>query len=435
MAFPSRPSLRPPLIHNPGGGAPLSECGNLRRPASYPPPDSSGPYVASSAGTPGVANPGRNVTPRQAQVLALLADGWSAKCIAHALKISCKTVEYHKYTLMKVLGVTNTAGLIRFAIEHGITHSPEPAPRPAFASKPEFFANDDKGRVDATSAGWDDRTSDFWSGLVSMLEAPSGKSEPMMHACLADFGKSDTDGMAAVCGYLASRQNWDSFNERWMAALSSLGLPFLHTAEYLRRISSGAVAEDDTIQSFLEPFTRVVSETITGVDGIGVCVITDREAYERLMPEEKRVVAEPGMNSFEMALGMILKHTLKQLNDTNQVAIQFDESSDANSLLKCYQTAKELNPMFRTHLGAIAFVDDKKHCPVQAANMLANLGLKAWRSVEGGLRHPLPSDHLVLQATGVQSTHFMIYRDRELKELAASRMRAAPGVLSRTGPQ
>jgi DNA-binding NarL/FixJ family response regulator len=385
--------------------------------------------------TLGVAPSERNVTPRQAQVLALLVEGLSTKCIAHALKISCKTVEYHKYTLMKVLGVTNTAGLIRFAIEHGSAREPEPVPRPELAPGPELVEKSNKDRVDALTAGWDDEISDFWSGLTSMLEAPSGQPVPMMHASLADFGKGDTDGMVAVCGYVASRENWELFNERWMAVLSSRGLPFLRTAEYLRPSPNSGISNDETIRSLLEPFTQVIREAITGAGGIGVCVITDREAYERLTPEEKRAMAEPGMNSFEMALGIILKHTIEELNDSNPMAIQFDESSDAGRLLKFYMSAKETNPMFRRHLGAIAFVDDKKHFPVQAANMLANLALKAWRSVEGGLEHPLALDHLVLQVTGVQNTRFVIYRDRELKELAARRMAANPGLLPRAGSQ
>jgi hypothetical protein len=342
-------------------------------------------------------------------------------------------VEYHKYTLMKVLGVTSTAGLIRFAIEHGGPRESDTATKPEVAPKPELVAKNDKHRVDPFISGWEDNFSDFWSGLASMVEAPTGESLPMMYASLADFGECDTDGMVAVCGYVASRQNWESFNERWASVLSSRQLPYLQTAEYLRRVPNSETSGDETIGTFLEPFAKVIRETITAAGGIGVCVITDREAYERLSLEEKRAIAEPGMNSFEMALGIILKHTIEQLNDSGPMAIQFDESSDAGRLLKLYKCAKEVNPMFRAHLGAIAFVDDKSHFPVQAANMLASLALKEWRSVEGGLDYPLAFDHLMLETTGVRNTRFVIYRDRELKELAARRMVANPRILPRTG--
>jgi DNA-binding NarL/FixJ family response regulator len=60
------------------------------------------------------------LTPRQREILQLLAEGKSAKQIAAALDISARTVEFHKYTLMESVGAKNTAELIHFAIRHGI---------------------------------------------------------------------------------------------------------------------------------------------------------------------------------------------------------------------------------------------------------------------------------------------------------------------------
>lgn len=66
------------------------------------------------------ADPLSSVTPRQREILQLLARGKSAKAIAAALDLSARTVEFHKYTLMESLGVTNSAELIRFAVKHGL---------------------------------------------------------------------------------------------------------------------------------------------------------------------------------------------------------------------------------------------------------------------------------------------------------------------------
>ena len=58
------------------------------------------------------------LTQRQIDVLRLLAQGHVAKQIAVALNISAKTVEFHKYHIMKILGVKTVADLIRFAVKH-----------------------------------------------------------------------------------------------------------------------------------------------------------------------------------------------------------------------------------------------------------------------------------------------------------------------------
>jgi len=66
------------------------------------------------------ADPLAAVTPRQREILQLLAQGKSAKVIAAALDLSARTVEFHKYTLMESLGMSNSAELIRFAVKHGL---------------------------------------------------------------------------------------------------------------------------------------------------------------------------------------------------------------------------------------------------------------------------------------------------------------------------
>jgi DNA-binding NarL/FixJ family response regulator len=56
------------------------------------------------------------ITPRQREVLKLIAEGKSMKQVAATLKISRRTVEAHKYQLMRSLEVHNVAQLIQYAI-------------------------------------------------------------------------------------------------------------------------------------------------------------------------------------------------------------------------------------------------------------------------------------------------------------------------------
>ena len=65
-------------------------------------------------------NPLGSLTPRQREVLQLLAEGHSAKEIASDLSISARTVEFHKYQVMETLGIRTNAELIHFAIKHGL---------------------------------------------------------------------------------------------------------------------------------------------------------------------------------------------------------------------------------------------------------------------------------------------------------------------------
>lgn len=60
------------------------------------------------------------LTPRQREVLQLIAEGYSTKKIAHTLKISVKTVETHRMQLMERLDIHDIAGLVRHAIRVGL---------------------------------------------------------------------------------------------------------------------------------------------------------------------------------------------------------------------------------------------------------------------------------------------------------------------------
>jgi len=60
------------------------------------------------------------LTPREREVLQLLAEGRSVKEIAAVLDISPRTVEFHKYNVMEKLGLRTTAELTQYAIKHGI---------------------------------------------------------------------------------------------------------------------------------------------------------------------------------------------------------------------------------------------------------------------------------------------------------------------------
>ena len=61
------------------------------------------------------------LTPRQREVLQLIAEGKTSKEIGVALNISTKTVEFHRASIVEVLGLRTVAELTRYALQHGIS--------------------------------------------------------------------------------------------------------------------------------------------------------------------------------------------------------------------------------------------------------------------------------------------------------------------------
>ena len=63
------------------------------------------------------------LTGRQREILQLIAEGSSTKDIARKLNLSVKTVETHRAQLMERLDIHEVAGLVRFAIRHGLVNT------------------------------------------------------------------------------------------------------------------------------------------------------------------------------------------------------------------------------------------------------------------------------------------------------------------------
>jgi DNA-binding NarL/FixJ family response regulator len=60
------------------------------------------------------------LTPREREIVQLIAEGYTNNGIARLLNISIKTVERHRANLMAKLDVHDVAGLTRIAVEHGL---------------------------------------------------------------------------------------------------------------------------------------------------------------------------------------------------------------------------------------------------------------------------------------------------------------------------
>lgn len=77
-----------------------------------------GDYVRRTGS--GVEGRLETLTPRQREILQLIAEGKSTKEIASILDVSVKTVETHRAQLMERLDIHDVAGLVRYAIRTGV---------------------------------------------------------------------------------------------------------------------------------------------------------------------------------------------------------------------------------------------------------------------------------------------------------------------------
>jgi DNA-binding NarL/FixJ family response regulator len=70
----------------------------------------------------------KELTPRQREIVQLFAEGRPMKEIAWMLNLSEKTVEFHKHHIMEAFNLKSNAGLILFALKHGLVSvDPEPS--------------------------------------------------------------------------------------------------------------------------------------------------------------------------------------------------------------------------------------------------------------------------------------------------------------------
>jgi len=89
---------------------------------TYLAPAITGPILekVSRPGKPEIKNALMDLTPRQREVLQLIAEGKSTKAVADLLCVSVKTVDFHKARIMEQLDLHSTPALIKFAIAEGL---------------------------------------------------------------------------------------------------------------------------------------------------------------------------------------------------------------------------------------------------------------------------------------------------------------------------
>jgi len=87
---------------------------------SYVTPLATQGLVGSFLRDRGPTRPTGQLSTRQREVLQLLAEGRTMKEIAQIMKITPRTVAFHKYSMMRELGIKSSAGLVQYAVKLGV---------------------------------------------------------------------------------------------------------------------------------------------------------------------------------------------------------------------------------------------------------------------------------------------------------------------------
>jgi DNA-binding NarL/FixJ family response regulator len=108
------------LLKNSAASELLQAIQDVYHGRSYVTPLATKGLVRNLLDEPKPAKKSSELSPRQREVLQLLAEGHTMKEIARILKITARTVAFHKYSIMEELGVRSSAELVHYAIKKGV---------------------------------------------------------------------------------------------------------------------------------------------------------------------------------------------------------------------------------------------------------------------------------------------------------------------------
>jgi len=110
------------LLKKSAGSELVKAVKEVLRGGKYVTPALTQQLVELSAREPRGAEFARELTPRQREVLQLLAEGHTMKEAAAILNVATRTVAFHKYRIMQDFGLDNNSDLLRFAIKQRVVN-------------------------------------------------------------------------------------------------------------------------------------------------------------------------------------------------------------------------------------------------------------------------------------------------------------------------
>jgi hypothetical protein len=203
----------------------------------------------------------------------------------------------------------------------------------------------------------------------------------MVYYSYLDDSKDQTQSkMYVSAGFIGTIDDWGKLRTSWGRCLKEYGLEYYKTSEY--KMLGRQFAKFRT-NEYPRPTGRAkaaeirdallaISRSIPGIQGIGIAIPIDDYKKVCSRPEAQEFFdADP----YRRALEGVFNETvlvLKKLSGNNKVAFVHDEESHFNELRGCYREYVENNPRHASLMGGFQLLDDKKHPPLQMADIIAN---------------------------------------------------------------
>ena len=206
----------------------------------------------------------------------------------------------------------------------------------------------------------------------------------MVHYCYLDDSKYQNQTRLVVsAGFFGTQDQWGGLRTQWKRQIEQDGLSYFKTSEW--KSLSGEFARfktadyppptgRDAANAIRERLHQVVKRfpRILGI-GISIPVVDYERVYSR--PQADEVFNE---NPYVAALQGVFRkmvEIMQRLPGRNMVAFVHDEGLDFPLLHDVYRELRKLNPVYAKYMGDFQPLDDKRHPPLQMADMVANLAL------------------------------------------------------------
>lgn len=205
----------------------------------------------------------------------------------------------------------------------------------------------------------------------------------MIYNCFLDDSKDQNQSQMIVsAGFYGTRDDWGELRARWSKRLSDDGLEYFKTSEF--KMLEGQFAKFKTSEyppptgrdkaRSIRSGLQAIMKQIPGIRGIGVCIPMEdlEKCYSR--PEFEVFRSDP----YQRALEGVMHETIGRIKakpGRNMVAFVHDDGPDFDQLRRYYNDFKAVNPKSAGYMAGFQPLDDKKHPPLQAADMVANFTL------------------------------------------------------------
>ena len=197
----------------------------------------------------------------------------------------------------------------------------------------------------------------------------------LLHGYFDESGKWADKDTISFCGWISEANRWELFAKEWSGLLDELGLPCLHTSDFVhpgRRAENGWSFRQEDIEPTLLRFCAIVKEyAITGC-GIGV----DTKHFRTMKQSFRAKIKNPHFVAFKILMNSVLGEVksvqwMFPVHDWRCGIICDQDPGTSEHCLRHFNRLRQFDPVARKLLNGICFADATGAIPLQAADLLA----------------------------------------------------------------